>query len=200
VRFPRHVAALADGGGLVARALRIAAKPCSGPRSRSALRRRAAATVKHRLNSGSSWELRLAGVSTRAQANALLQASAAKALNSGGSGGQRPPGSSATRRRQAVAGFHGNADSARQSGWPGRHPGVALGLRTVGRDPLAGGGQRLHGPLPQPLLPDPSTGLAGPTPGTSEPYPPNGKTKTKRKQPYRPAKNHPWRTFLLRRK
>jgi transposase len=44
----------------------------------------------------------------------------------------------------------------------------------------------------------PTVGRSGRTP--AEPYPPNGKAKTKRKKPYRPAKNHPWRTFLLRSK
>jgi len=44
----------------------------------------------------------------------------------------------------------------------------------------------------------PTVGRSGRTP--AEPYPPNGKAKTKRKEPYRPAKNHPWRTLLLRRK
>jgi len=44
----------------------------------------------------------------------------------------------------------------------------------------------------------PTVRRSGRTP--AEPYPPNGKAKTKRKEPYRPAKNHPWRTFLLRRK
>ena len=42
----------------------------------------------------------------------------------------------------------------------------------------------------------PTTGRSGRTP--AEPYPPSGKAKAKRKKPYRPAKNHPWRTFLLR--
>jgi len=42
----------------------------------------------------------------------------------------------------------------------------------------------------------PTVGRSGRTP--AEPYPPNGGAKAKRKQPYRPAKNHPWRTFLLR--
>ena len=42
----------------------------------------------------------------------------------------------------------------------------------------------------------PTVRRSGRTP--AEPYPPNGKTKTKRKQPYRPAKDHPWRTLLLR--
>jgi transposase len=42
----------------------------------------------------------------------------------------------------------------------------------------------------------PTVGRSGRTP--AEPYPPNGEAKAKRKEPYRPAKNHPWRTFLLR--
>jgi transposase len=44
----------------------------------------------------------------------------------------------------------------------------------------------------------PTAGRSGRTP--AEPYPPNGRAKTKRKEPHRPAKNHPWRTFLLRTK
>jgi transposase len=44
----------------------------------------------------------------------------------------------------------------------------------------------------------PTVGRSGRTP--AEPYPPNGKAKTKRKESYRPASNHPWRTLLLRRK
>jgi hypothetical protein len=32
----------------------------------------------------------------------------------------------------------------------------------------------------------------------AEPYPPNGNAKSKKRKPYRPAKNHPWRTFQLR--
>ena len=44
----------------------------------------------------------------------------------------------------------------------------------------------------------PTAGRSGRTP--AEPYPPNGRAKVKRKHPYRPAENHPWRTFLLRRK
>jgi hypothetical protein len=42
----------------------------------------------------------------------------------------------------------------------------------------------------------PTARRSGRTP--AEPYPPNGKPQTKRKQPYRPPSNHPWRTFLLR--
>lgn len=42
----------------------------------------------------------------------------------------------------------------------------------------------------------PTVGRSGRTP--AEPYPPNGKAKTNGKKPHRPAKNHPWRTFLLR--
>jgi transposase len=44
----------------------------------------------------------------------------------------------------------------------------------------------------------PTVRRSGRTP--AEPYPPNGKAKAKRKKPYRPARNHPWRTFLLRTK
>jgi transposase len=44
----------------------------------------------------------------------------------------------------------------------------------------------------------PTVRRSGRTPAL--PYPPNGKAKTTRKKPYRPAKNHPWRTFLLRSK
>jgi len=44
----------------------------------------------------------------------------------------------------------------------------------------------------------PTVGRSGRTP--AEPYPPNGEAKAKRKEPYRPAKNHPWRTFLKRTK
>src|SRR5260370_29280702 len=44
----------------------------------------------------------------------------------------------------------------------------------------------------------PTVRRSGRTP--AEPYPPNGKAKTTRKKPYRPAKHHPWATFLLRRK
>jgi transposase len=42
----------------------------------------------------------------------------------------------------------------------------------------------------------PTARRSGRTP--AEPYPPNGKAKTKPKKAYRPAKNHPWRTLLLR--
>jgi len=42
----------------------------------------------------------------------------------------------------------------------------------------------------------PTARRSGRTP--AEPYPPNGKAKTNHKQKYRPAKNHPWRTLLLR--
>jgi hypothetical protein len=42
----------------------------------------------------------------------------------------------------------------------------------------------------------PTARRSGRTP--AEPYPPNGKTKTKHKEKYRPAKDHPWRTLLLR--
>jgi hypothetical protein len=41
----------------------------------------------------------------------------------------------------------------------------------------------------------PTARRSGRTP--AEPYPPNGKAKTIAKKPYRPAKDHPWRTFLL---
>jgi transposase len=44
----------------------------------------------------------------------------------------------------------------------------------------------------------PTVGRSGRTP--AEPYPPNGKAKTKRNKTYRPAKDHPWRTFQLRSK
>lgn len=40
----------------------------------------------------------------------------------------------------------------------------------------------------------PTAGRSGRTP--AEPYPPNGEEKPKAKPKYRPAKNHPWRTFL----
>lgn len=42
----------------------------------------------------------------------------------------------------------------------------------------------------------PTVRRSGRTP--AEPYPPNGKAKVKKKKPNCPAKNHPWRTFLLR--
>jgi transposase len=42
----------------------------------------------------------------------------------------------------------------------------------------------------------PTVRRSGRTP--AEPYPPNGKAKAKQDKPNRPAKNHPWRTFLLR--
>ena len=42
----------------------------------------------------------------------------------------------------------------------------------------------------------PTVRRSGRTP--AEPYPPNGKAKTKPKKVLRPAKNHPWRTLLLR--
>jgi hypothetical protein len=42
----------------------------------------------------------------------------------------------------------------------------------------------------------PTVRRSGRTPAL--PYPPNGKAKTKRMQSNRPAKNHPWRTLLLR--
>jgi DNA-binding MarR family transcriptional regulator len=42
----------------------------------------------------------------------------------------------------------------------------------------------------------PTVRRSGRTP--AEPYPPNGKAKVKQTKPNRPAKNHPWRTFLLR--
>ena len=42
----------------------------------------------------------------------------------------------------------------------------------------------------------PTVRRSGRTPAL--PYPPNGKAKTKRKHPCRPAKDHPWRTLLLR--
>ncbi len=42
----------------------------------------------------------------------------------------------------------------------------------------------------------PTVRRSGRTPAL--PYPPNGEAKTKRKKPYRPAKDHPWRTLLLR--
>jgi hypothetical protein len=42
----------------------------------------------------------------------------------------------------------------------------------------------------------PTARRSGRTP--AEPYPPNGAAKSSRKKPRRPAKNHPWRTFLLR--
>jgi transposase-like protein len=41
----------------------------------------------------------------------------------------------------------------------------------------------------------PTAQRSGRTP--AEPYPLDGKAKTKPKKPYRPAKDHPWRTFLL---
>ena len=40
----------------------------------------------------------------------------------------------------------------------------------------------------------PTAGRSGRTP--AEPYPPNGEAKPNAKPKYRPAKNHPWRTFL----
>ncbi|MCI0351933.1 MAG: hypothetical protein L0Z53_21135, partial [Acidobacteriales bacterium] len=40
----------------------------------------------------------------------------------------------------------------------------------------------------------PTAGRSGRTP--AEPYPPNGEAKANEKPKYRPAKNHPWRTFL----
>src|SRR5262245_64176450 len=43
----------------------------------------------------------------------------------------------------------------------------------------------------------PTAGRSGRTP--AEPYPPNGRAKVKRKRPYRPAENYPWRNFLLHR-
>ena len=43
----------------------------------------------------------------------------------------------------------------------------------------------------------PTNGRSGRTP--AEPYPPDGGRKTKRKQPWRPAKDHPWRKSRLRR-
>jgi hypothetical protein len=43
----------------------------------------------------------------------------------------------------------------------------------------------------------PTARRSGRTPAV--PYPPNGKTKTNHKEKYRPATDHPWRTFLLRR-
>ena len=42
----------------------------------------------------------------------------------------------------------------------------------------------------------PTVRRSGRTP--AEPYPPNGKAKAKQQKANRPAKNHPWRTFLLR--
>jgi transposase len=67
--------------------------------------------------------------------------------------------------------------------------------------PTPGGGgknknrDRAESPARSPGV-QPSVRRSGRTP--AEPYPPNGKAKTKRKKPYRPAKNHPWRTLLLR--
>lgn len=43
----------------------------------------------------------------------------------------------------------------------------------------------------------PTARRSGRTP--AEPYPPNGKAKTNHQEKYRPAKDHPWRTFQLRR-
>jgi hypothetical protein len=44
----------------------------------------------------------------------------------------------------------------------------------------------------------PTAGRSGRTP--AEPYPPDGAEKNKPKQPWRPAKDHPWRKPVLRRK
>ena len=44
----------------------------------------------------------------------------------------------------------------------------------------------------------PTARRSGRTP--AEPYPPNGKAKTNHQEKNRPAKDHPWRTFHLRRK
>jgi transposase len=85
--------------------------------------------------------------------------------------------------------------SARRAALGGSAPQTPRSLTPL--RPTPGGKDKGRASKPaRPSGVQPTVGRSGRTP--AEPYPPNGKAKAKRKQLNRPAKNHPWRTLLLR--
>jgi len=88
-----------------------------------------------------------------------------------------------------------DAVSARGAALGGSAPQTPRSLTHLRPTPVGSERDRATPGARSPGVP-PTVGRSGRTP--AEPYPPNGEAKAKRKDPYRPAKNHPWRTFLKR--